>query len=425
MTQRLMALIAVSVLALYGCGGGSSSSPPTPAATVTISISPSAVTVGGSTTVTWSSANATSCAAGGAWSGAQATSGTATIKATTAGLQSVSLTCTGPGGSGTQAAPLTVASPLAVAALNFPPAPIETNSAGDCVSYTTADVVSTCIVTPGTVPPGFGELQNAPLSYQVVLNGTSAPTVTAGGTCSGGIDADGNFSLDASSFSGGSISLPLSTSLAAGFNYTTYFLNKITSVQIAGFSSVEYESKANVNDVGIMENIILADGTAGTIVLAGNVIPGPPSNPNQATGTLYMCLAPADVAKYIPDAPTNVTVSSSATTVTLSWTPSTDAGGPGIGGYKIIRGGTTEPIATLPANAIGFTDTALQPDSGQLRNRRIRHHPAHAAHLSGSTDQCDDAGRTGQPHQPDRTGQLNGNRDFFDECAADMEGIGR
>lgn len=67
------------------------------AATVALSASPSTVAAGSASTLTWSSANATSCAASGAWSGKQATNGSRSTGALTA-TATFSLTCTGVGG---------------------------------------------------------------------------------------------------------------------------------------------------------------------------------------------------------------------------------------------------------------------------------------------------------------------------------------
>ena len=95
---------ALTVPTLYslsctGPGGASAVSSVTvnvvPLATLTAN--PSVITSGGTSTLTWSSINATSCTASGGWSGPRATSGTfntTPLAATTA----YSLTCVGPGG---------------------------------------------------------------------------------------------------------------------------------------------------------------------------------------------------------------------------------------------------------------------------------------------------------------------------------------
>ncbi|NTV44438.1 MAG: hypothetical protein HGA67_01950 [Candidatus Yonathbacteria bacterium] len=65
-----------------------------------ISASPNPVTRGSSTTLTWSSTDATSCTASGGWSGTKATSGTQTV-GPLGGDVSYTITCTGSGGTST------------------------------------------------------------------------------------------------------------------------------------------------------------------------------------------------------------------------------------------------------------------------------------------------------------------------------------
>ena len=98
-----LACAGLAVSFLSACSGGSSrdSLPPpvnTPAPTVTLTANPASVAVGGSSTLTWSSTNATSCnAAGGTFAGAKATSGTEQVT----NIQSstnFSMVCSGAGG---------------------------------------------------------------------------------------------------------------------------------------------------------------------------------------------------------------------------------------------------------------------------------------------------------------------------------------
>ena len=63
--------------------------PPAP----TLTAAATSVVAGSSTTLTWSSVNATSCTASGSWSGTLATSGTQTVTPATAGTATYSLTC--------------------------------------------------------------------------------------------------------------------------------------------------------------------------------------------------------------------------------------------------------------------------------------------------------------------------------------------
>ena len=87
------------------------SAPLPPAPTLTLSASPAAVAYNASSTLTWSSSNATTCAASGAWSGLKAPSGAATLPALTT-TAAYTLTCTGAGGSASQSATITVAPPI-------------------------------------------------------------------------------------------------------------------------------------------------------------------------------------------------------------------------------------------------------------------------------------------------------------------------
>jgi hypothetical protein len=64
------------------------------------------------------------------------------------------------------------------------------------------------------------------------------------------------------------------------------------------------------------------------------------------------------VDKTAPTLPTNLTaVANSSSQITLSWTPSTDAGG--LKGYNIYRVGTTLPLNTTPQTGTTFTHTGL------------------------------------------------------------------
>jgi 6-phosphogluconolactonase (cycloisomerase 2 family) len=111
---------------MAGCGGGAAS---TPQPTVTLSLSSNAITLGSSATLTWSSTNATSCTASGAWSGTQNTSGTQSETPAAAGTDTYTLSCTGSGGSGSASATLTVNAPAApTVSISVSPTPIVVGS---------------------------------------------------------------------------------------------------------------------------------------------------------------------------------------------------------------------------------------------------------------------------------------------------------
>lgn len=79
---------------------------PDPLPVLTLAAAPPLVTLNGSTALTWSAADATSCAASGAWSGTKAVNGSEAI--TPAASGTFSMTCTGPGGSDTKSVAVTV-----------------------------------------------------------------------------------------------------------------------------------------------------------------------------------------------------------------------------------------------------------------------------------------------------------------------------
>ena len=81
------------------------------APTVVLTANPTSIANGASSSLDWSSTDATTCTATGGWSGTKATSGsqaTGALIATT----SFTLGCTGPGGTGSASATVTVAPPI-------------------------------------------------------------------------------------------------------------------------------------------------------------------------------------------------------------------------------------------------------------------------------------------------------------------------
>jgi hypothetical protein len=78
---------------------------------VSISADPTSVTSGGSSTLTWSSTNATSCTASGGWSGAKGVNGSQVITNITQ-KQTYTITCTGAGGSASDTVTVSVSKDL-------------------------------------------------------------------------------------------------------------------------------------------------------------------------------------------------------------------------------------------------------------------------------------------------------------------------
>jgi len=116
--------------------------PPPP--TVTIGVSPAGINLGQSSTLTWSSTDATSCTASGAWSGTQATSGRITLAPVSGGSYTYALNCTGQSGNASGSATLTVSAPPTV---NISVSPTTINLGNSAtLNWTTVNAV-TCIAS--------------------------------------------------------------------------------------------------------------------------------------------------------------------------------------------------------------------------------------------------------------------------------------
>jgi hypothetical protein len=89
--------------------------------TVTLSANPTSLASGGTTSLSWSSANTTSCTASNAWSGAKSTVGSLQSAALTAASNTFTLNCTGTNGSSTASAVVSVSGASgSTTGLNFP-----------------------------------------------------------------------------------------------------------------------------------------------------------------------------------------------------------------------------------------------------------------------------------------------------------------
>jgi hypothetical protein len=161
--------------------GGAVASPPT----ITISTVPTTITVGQSSTLTWSSTNATSCTASGAWSGAQATSGTVGESPTATGTSTYTLTCNGAGGSANASAALTVNAAAPTVTLSISPTSI---TLGQSATLTWSSTNATSCTASGAwsgTQPTSGTLTVTPTaagaeSYTLSCSGAAAtPAMSA------------------------------------------------------------------------------------------------------------------------------------------------------------------------------------------------------------------------------------------------------
>ncbi|MEK7704946.1 MAG: hypothetical protein AAB426_08305 [Myxococcota bacterium] len=100
----ILVIVSFGISMEYGCTGTAATADPVATApVVTLSANPTTVDSGGTSTLTWSATNATSCTASGAWSGSRAVSGSEESGAISV-TSTFTLTCEGPGGSGVASA---------------------------------------------------------------------------------------------------------------------------------------------------------------------------------------------------------------------------------------------------------------------------------------------------------------------------------
>ena len=100
--MRKYAFAFISLIVIASCGGGGGgggggdSAPANPTPTVNLSADPTSVLLGNTSTLTWSSSNASSCSA--SWTSSTSTSGSEAVTISTAGNNNFSISCTGAGG---------------------------------------------------------------------------------------------------------------------------------------------------------------------------------------------------------------------------------------------------------------------------------------------------------------------------------------
>jgi len=104
---------------VFACSEGGSGgttptqpAPPAPAPTLHISLSAAKAFMGDSVSLSWTTQQATACNASGAWSGSQSTQGSIRVAASSGGIKSFVLSCSGAGGNAADSARLIVPLPV-------------------------------------------------------------------------------------------------------------------------------------------------------------------------------------------------------------------------------------------------------------------------------------------------------------------------
>ncbi len=288
-TQSVGPLTANSSYSIACTGAGGTSSASTTvlvqqagaaAPTLSFSASPLSVPSGGASTLTWSSANATSCVASGAWTGNKSVSGTASTGALTANA-TYTLACTGAGGTVTQTASVTIAAADAPT-LTFTASPTSVQSGGASqLTWSTTNATS-CTAS----------------------GSWSGSRSTSGTQSTGALTGNGNYSLRCTG-SGGSVSQSVSVTLLAAPTLT--LSASPTSVQAGGTSQLTWAATNATSCTA-------SGGWSGTKATSGT----------QSTGTLsagavysLTCTGSGGTVAQT----TAVTVAAAVPTLTLSASP--------------------------------------------------------------------------------------------------------
>ena len=181
-------LLGTSLL-LVACGSRVNSAKNGQSPTASLTVAPTALLSGSSSTITWSSTNATSCTASGGWSGTKATSGSQSTGPLTA-TTTYSLSCTGTGGtSSVAAATVTITStgvnvsPTTAALASSQTQQFTATVVGGGTASWTVDGVAGGNSAVGLISPtGLYTAGTAAGTHTVVASSVAAPTQTASAT---------------------------------------------------------------------------------------------------------------------------------------------------------------------------------------------------------------------------------------------------
>jgi hypothetical protein len=230
--SRAFAVFGI-LLALTGCsgGGGGDDNDNDPAPTATLGTSATSVASGGSVTLTWNSTNATSCAAGGNWSGTKSTSGSEVVSNITA-ASTFSLVCSGGGGnSNTASVNVSILAPAVPTATLQSSAP--SVASGGSVTLTWTSTSATACTASG----GWTGAKTAS-GTEVVSNITAATTYSIACTGTGGTSPTSSVNvtiLGGQALVSGTITfarIPFSVATNLGLNYAASTQQPARGIQV-------------------------------------------------------------------------------------------------------------------------------------------------------------------------------------------------
>ncbi len=267
-TSVLISLLSASA-ALTGCGGGGGDDPPPPppAFSVDLTSDRNSARVGEQLTLTWTSKEASSCAASGDWTGAKAVSGSEKVALSKVGTATYILTCNGTGGS--KADQLSITTGTGVTELTIPglPAPINYAS-GKCIPSQDTDYTISCISDASKIPSKYDSFSSQ-LSSRVRFSSTTQPIADVGGTCVGGFDKlQARLIVDSTFYD---VILPVT---GADISEMVFSTASLTEYGITEMSTLIFTDNSNTDRIGVIlyakiDSDTLVSAMAGTVSSAG------------------------------------------------------------------------------------------------------------------------------------------------------------
>lgn len=320
-------------------------SQPAPAGTLTAS--PTVISLGGSSTLTWGTTNATTITIDHGV-GAVAASGSMAVSPTS--TTTYTLTATGPGGTITRTATVTVISPAPTASLTATPTVVAPAQACTLVWNTTN-------ATSVSIDNGVG---SQALSGSVVVHPTSTTTYTLTATGPGGtVTAQATVTVSV----GPSISFAASPEIVGPGRPATLAWSTTNATSVTIDNGIG--SKPTTGSV----NVVLFGTTTYTLTATG------PGGTSTAHATVTVVNLPS--IDFRAD-PTSITAGGSSTlhwTVTDADTVSID---PGIGlvaatGSMNVSPSQTTTYVLIATNAAGSTSASVTVSRGSSRHRVVHH----------------------------------------------------
>jgi len=311
-----------------------------PPVTAAISLSPTNMNAPGSTTITWSSANATSVAVSGNSVNSTATSGSQSVSGLPAGSYTYTITAQGVGGPVSQSATFTVSTPASVSATIGASPANATAPGSSTITWSSTNATSVNVSGTGLNSTATSGSQNV----TGLAAGTYNYTITAQGP-NGPATQTATVTVSALASVSGSISASPTSTTAPGSTTISWNTSNATSVNVSGtgLNSTAASGSQNVTGLaaGTYTYTLSAQGSGGPVTQTATVTVS--TGGGQVTGSI----SATPNSTSAPGASTISWSTSNATSVTVS--------GPGV---SSTAASGSQNVSGLAAGSYTYTLTA-------------------------------------------------------------------